>query len=514
MARRGASSEPACPRCGAPARSQNVDRLARVVKAGLERSPLQVESSVRAALEFERNLELRAIVAGAGDFGVEGVPVASILDALREIVRKVLEAHPIRTPIGPLERSRLAAIGLRDIGGNTACQLDAQEFELSSFGRDGAARANHHAACGRKPLFLDLLAALLYAPMAAHPARHVDGRGSGSWECGTRAYEGEKRDQRGRVHVDSERWVGWCVESADANPRFIEQTRMEYVEFEVVPSLRQYVQCVWRLRDADSVGAQTIYPDGRCELIVHLGEPMRLYSLAHGWQRQARCLFAAQLRAAIRLEASGPVDCIGVRLLPAASAAIAGQRLPALADEIIDLERLDAGFATRLVPACTAMVESANLERLWRLLESRVASHPLDLRIASAVVALDAAQGRTPIAALARAQAMSLRSLQMRFLECVGLTAKEYARVQRLQATIRQLDGAVESLSQMAVDAGFADQAHATREVQRLTGLTPARLRRALAAERNGDATLRLAAAFVRGSRAPTRPAQERLANG
>lgn len=284
---------------------------------------------------------------------------------------------------------------------------------------------------------------------------------------------------------------------------------MEYVEFEVPPSLRHHVQCVWRLRDAHSVGTQTIYPDGRCELIVHLGDPMRLYSLAHGWQRQARCLFAAQLRAAIRLEASGPVDCVGVRLAPAASAAIAGQRLPALADEIIDLERLDAEFAAQLMQACAAMVEGEKPDQLWGLLETRIASLPLDSRIASAVVALDVAQGRTPIATLARTQAMSLRSLQMRFLECVGLTAKEYARLQRLQATIRQLDGALEPLSQMAVDVGFADQAHATREVQRLTGLTPARLRRALAAERNGDATLRMAAAFVRGSRAPTKPARE-----
>jgi len=46
---------------------------------------------------------------------------------------------------------------------------------------------------------------------------------------------------------------------------------------------------------------------------------------------------------------------------------------------------------------------------------------------------------------------------------------------------------------------GFADQAHATRALQAFAGLTPARLRRALHAERDGDATLAMAAAFVRG---------------
>lgn len=280
---------------------------------------------------------------------------------------------------------------------------------------------------------------------------------------------------------------------------------MDYAEFSVPPSLRRHVQCLWRLRDSAATPApRTLYPDGRCELIVHLGEPMRLFTLALGWQTQARCLFAAQLRSAIRLSAAGVVDCIGVRLQAAASGAIAGQRLPALVDNIIDLDRLDACFAAQLSEVCTSQSTDSYQARLWRLLEwrflePRIGSWPLDARIESAVAALDVAHGSVSIAALARSQGMSLRSLQTRFLASVGLTAKEYARVQRLQATLRYLDRNTESLSQLAIDAGFADQSHATREVQRLTGLTPARLRRALQAEREGDDTLRMAAAFVRG---------------
>jgi len=56
----------------------------------------------------------------------------------------------------------------------------------------------------------------------------------------------------------------------------------------------------------------------------------------------------------------------------------------------------------------------------------------------------------------------------------------------------------------VASDRGFADQAHVTRELRRVTGLTPARLRaelrRHLAGEDDGDAAVRMAAAFVRGT--------------
>ena len=94
---------------------------------------------------------------------------------------------------------------------------------------------------------------------------------------------------------------------------------------------------------------------------------------------------------------------------------------------------------------------------------------------------------------------MGLRTFQIRFLECVGLRPKEFARILRLQATLRGLDRGEESLAQLALGSGFSDQAHATRELHHLTGVTPARLRRALRGDRDADQTIQLAAAFVRG---------------
>jgi len=53
---------------------------------------------------------------------------------------------------------------------------------------------------------------------------------------------------------------------------------MDYFEFDPPQALRRHVQCVWRLRDpSPSTEPQTIYPDGRCELITHLGQPMRFF---------------------------------------------------------------------------------------------------------------------------------------------------------------------------------------------------------------------------------------------
>jgi len=275
---------------------------------------------------------------------------------------------------------------------------------------------------------------------------------------------------------------------------------MDYLEFEVPAALRRHVQCIWRLREPSPLPSpQLIYPDGRCELIVHLGSPMRRQEPGCEWQLQAPELFAAQQTTPIRLAATGEVACIGVRLQPAASAAIAGNRLPAWRDRILDLRGIDLEFSRQLRAAAHVFDADPRQPRLWQLLDQRLAPFPVDARIESALQALQAAHGDIRLPVLAKAAGLSVRGFQVRFLQAVGLGAKEFSRVLRLQAVVRSLDGGEAPLARVAADTGFADQAHATRELRQLTGLTPARLSRALSGQREGDDTIRMAAAFVRG---------------
>lgn len=275
--------------------------------------------------------------------------------------------------------------------------------------------------------------------------------------------------------------------------------RMQYREYPPPAALAAHVQCVWRLRDAaPPAEARTIFPDGRCEIIAHLGTLPRCRDVSGVWQAQAPTLFAAQRVVAVRLEAAGPIDCIGIRLQPANANAGWPGAARRYRDRIVDLSLVDASFARALAVAARAFVRGRPA-RLWKLLARRLASCPVDARVAMAVRRIEERGGRVRIDALARQAALSRRGFQLRFRAAVGMTAKEFARLARLQATLRALDQGQASVAELSVDGGYADQAHATRELRRVTGLTPARLRRALRADRDGDATLRMAAAFVRG---------------
>ena len=274
---------------------------------------------------------------------------------------------------------------------------------------------------------------------------------------------------------------------------------MEYREYEPPPALRRHVQCAWRLYDdAPSSAIRTIYPDGRCELVAHFAQPPRALHAPGGWQLQARKLFVAQQRGPVRLVAEGRLDCVGVRLRPAASAVVVEEPVQ-WRDRVADLAELDGEFATHFAAAGARFRADPADAAFWSLIGSRVLTCDIDERIETAVDRLESNDGRGRIESTARLVGMSLRGFQTRFLACVGLSAKEFARLLRLQATIKALDTGDDTLSQLALDAGFSDQAHATRELTRLTGVTPSRLRAALRNDRGGDDAIRLAAAFVRG---------------
>jgi AraC-like DNA-binding protein len=272
---------------------------------------------------------------------------------------------------------------------------------------------------------------------------------------------------------------------------------MDYREYPVPESLRRHVACAWRLADPAPAGQpQTIYPDGCCELIVHLASPPRAWDAQRDWHDQAATLFAAQHLSPVRLLATQPLDCLGLRLQPEASSVLGGRSL--VRDRILDLAGIDAPFARALRRAARRFL-AGDTETLWRLVEKRIAAKDVDEPVARAVAQLRDGAGVPRIESVAKSLSLSLRSLQTRFRRSVGLTPKEFARIMRLRATLRALDTTDASLADLAADRGFADQAHASRELRRITGLAPARLRAALRRQRDGDTAVRLAAAFVRG---------------
>jgi AraC-like DNA-binding protein len=161
---------------------------------------------------------------------------------------------------------------------------------------------------------------------------------------------------------------------------------------------------------------------------------------------------------------------VGLRLRPGAGGAALGVAANELRDARVPLEDVWG-------PAGRELGELAGGDpfALAAALRTRLAASPLDLRVLEAARRLARAPA-TPVPALAAAVGLGERHLRRRFAAAVGYGPKTFARVVRFRAALGRVR-AGEPLAAAALAAGYADQAHMTRELVALGGRTPGSLR-------------------------------------
>ena len=236
---------------------------------------------------------------------------------------------------------------------------------------------------------------------------------------------------------------------------------MSYVERLVSSPL---VSCTWEQR-IDAPHEQRVVPDACVDLI---------------WSGGRLTIAGPDTRA--RLVSLTPgTDIVGVRLRPGVAGAVLGLPATELCDQAPAAEEVLGRDAVRTLLAELHTGRDAHAI-LLRAIELRARATP-DPLVRAAVAALDRPDAR--VAGVADALGLSARQLQRRVADAVGYGPKTLARVLRfcrLQALAtsstadhRDDPASEPALVDLALDAGYADQAHMTAEVTRLAGLSPVR---------------------------------------
>ncbi|HEV2503521.1 MAG TPA: AraC family transcriptional regulator [Mesorhizobium sp.] len=177
------------------------------------------------------------------------------------------------------------------------------------------------------------------------------------------------------------------------------------------------------------------------------------------------------------------VTVIGFRFQPAAAASWLGLPATELLGERLAIETV-LGRKGRQLGA--NIRHQDNLAELITSIEKSIADAPrrqtADQTMRAAFHLIEAGPpSNTPIIPwLGRALAMSERTLRRRFDESFGYGPKTLDRILRYQRFQRLSRSAQASAAVLAVEVGYADQAHLVRESRRLTGSTPGQLERVL----------------------------------
>ena len=234
------------------------------------------------------------------------------------------------------------------------------------------------------------------------------------------------------------------------------------------PDLAADVVCTWtgHIGDTGEPYTDRVLPDGCVDVI---------------WDG-TRLLVAGPDTGPVPLTPAPGTTFVGIRLRPGRAAGVVARPVSDIRDQRPDLAELwGRPHSDRLgMQAAEAADPSAIEALLERAVRQRLAAAPPPDRTVDAMVATLRAQSPTGpglVAALATDLGVSERSLHRRCSAAVGYGPKTLDRVLRFRRALALAESDTSAgLGALAAAAGYADQAHLTRECRRMSGRTPSEL--------------------------------------
>ncbi|MER5698485.1 helix-turn-helix domain-containing protein [Streptomyces mirabilis] len=228
-------------------------------------------------------------------------------------------------------------------------------------------------------------------------------------------------------------------------------------------------------------------PIGAATLLLGFEQPLRISRVGRP-PVTLRSVFSGPTTTAAVGEHDGRLASIEVLVAPWAAFTLFGTPQYELADRTLDPDELphglgsgDAGPGGRRLRSVgelsAALAALPGWPERFELLDDVLvrwhsAGTPGSARVVRAWAQLQRTWGAMPVARLAEDVGWSVRQLENRFREQIGLGPKAAARVLRLERA-RRLLAAGRSQAETAATCGFYDQAHLSGEFRAMTGCTP-----------------------------------------
>lgn len=252
-----------------------------------------------------------------------------------------------------------------------------------------------------------------------------------------------------------------------------------YREFRPDPRLAPLVECGWA-RSGSAARPLRVLPDGCVDLFVSSVGDVTIAGPATGFYD---------------LRSDKERMFVGLRLRPGAAAAA----LRAPVDDFTDRRvPLDSVFGVRAQLLAEKVFAATPPEQSVAVLQDALTDHladaetSIDTAVTQAVAMLRRCPDR-PVRGLAAAVGVSERQLRRRFSTAVGYGPKRLGRIVRFQRLLDMIHnpGRVR-WAELAIGAGYADQAHMINECVALAGAAPTALPRGTSVSFNtapGDAS-------------------------
>lgn len=257
--------------------------------------------------------------------------------------------------------------------------------------------------------------------------------------------------------------------------------------YEIAPqtALQQHIKCFWTQEEERSVyNRDAILPDSYVELIVNIGAPL-LWQSEHGTHELPRVFLLGLQKKPLILRALGLSQLVAMRVY-------AWSVVPLLA---LNKTLGDAAIIVlddtwqKLAPLLKAKTAQNGYAEALAYLEQFVSDkHRQPSRIdftpiQTACEMLYATQGQMRMSELAAHAYLSTSQFERRFKQMTGVAPKTLARLIRFEAVRDSLiSDDTRSLTDIALEFGYSDQAHFIHDFKTFAACTPREL-----AQRNAE---------------------------
>lgn len=239
---------------------------------------------------------------------------------------------------------------------------------------------------------------------------------------------------------------------------------MTYRECPPSPCLQDAYWSIDRAADS-ALGARRILPDGCADLICDFVDA------------SPRMRWVGTMTRAIEVQAGGRLDLFGIRFAPGGLFPLLGAPLSLLTDDSAEFAALPA---QAWCPPLSGWCKDPDFAARCRRADASLIAVLPQLRLNDTARWLQRLQAQPVLpsaAALADETGMGLRTLQRRFMEHVGVSPRQHLRWLRFERARQLLLRRDHRSVDIAMAAGYSDQAHSVREFHRFAGVTPGRWR-------------------------------------
>ncbi|MBC9933863.1 helix-turn-helix domain-containing protein [Chitinophaga qingshengii] len=242
--------------------------------------------------------------------------------------------------------------------------------------------------------------------------------------------------------------------------------------------LAALVKCYWTLESPAGTTPErnTIVPDGCMKLIFHYGDVYKHYPEHGDSITLPRCFLIGQLTRPYEVEPTGETGTFFVCFHPNGFLPFTSMPIREMENTAVPLKILfgkEGASLEQHILSAHDTAERINLVETFLCNKLKDAG-TIDHIVQSTVETILTANGQLSVDELSKQANVNRRQLVRKFSFAIGLSPKQLSKTIRLQHTLKMLLNKKDvSLTALAYEGEYYDQAHFIKDFKEFTGLTP-----------------------------------------